>query len=272
MGAGPVYAFDRDGAGWREWTSHGAEPLQRLLELDAQPPEGAVLLAPLGTRDGPLGFLKLSALSAGTFGRWELDALESFTPLAAQVIQRSQAEQAMYERVVGAERKHAIADLARGVAHDVNNALGAVLPLVQQMRSRRSPSGRIVADRCARTSSRSSSRCRCAGASSAGCCASRAARQARRPGRRAARDESTMAVLPDSLKRQGVEARARGPTSAAAGRRPAERPRAGVPQPRDQRARGDAAGRRRCASAPASTATTSRSPSPTPAAASRRTC
>jgi signal transduction histidine kinase len=33
-----------------------------------------------------------------------------------------------------AERKHAMADLARGVSHDVNNALGAVLPLVQQLR------------------------------------------------------------------------------------------------------------------------------------------
>jgi len=32
-----------------------------------------------------------------------------------------------------AEKKHAIANLARGVSHDVNNALGSVLPLVQQM-------------------------------------------------------------------------------------------------------------------------------------------
>ena len=33
-----------------------------------------------------------------------------------------------------AERKHAMADLCGGVSHDVNNALGAVLPLVQQLR------------------------------------------------------------------------------------------------------------------------------------------
>jgi signal transduction histidine kinase len=37
--------------------------------------------------------------------------------------------------LIQAERKHAMANLARGVAHDVNNALGAVLPLVQQMRA-----------------------------------------------------------------------------------------------------------------------------------------
>jgi signal transduction histidine kinase len=35
--------------------------------------------------------------------------------------------------MIDAERKHAMADLARGVSHDVNNALGAVLPLVQQL-------------------------------------------------------------------------------------------------------------------------------------------
>jgi two-component system sporulation sensor kinase A len=35
--------------------------------------------------------------------------------------------------VLTAERKHAMADLARTVSHDVNNALGAMLPLVQQL-------------------------------------------------------------------------------------------------------------------------------------------
>ena len=32
-----------------------------------------------------------------------------------------------------AERRHAMAELARGVSHDVNNALGSMLPLIQQM-------------------------------------------------------------------------------------------------------------------------------------------
>ena len=32
-----------------------------------------------------------------------------------------------------AEKKHAVANLLRGVSHDVNNALGCVLPLVQQI-------------------------------------------------------------------------------------------------------------------------------------------
>jgi two-component system NtrC family sensor kinase len=36
--------------------------------------------------------------------------------------------------MLSAERKHAMAELARSVSHDVNNALGSMLPLVQQMR------------------------------------------------------------------------------------------------------------------------------------------
>jgi signal transduction histidine kinase len=36
---------------------------------------------------------------------------------------------------VTAERKHAMADLARTVSHDLNNALGAMLPLVQQIQA-----------------------------------------------------------------------------------------------------------------------------------------
>jgi signal transduction histidine kinase len=35
--------------------------------------------------------------------------------------------------MVEAEKKHAVANLLRGVSHDVNNALGSVLPLVQQI-------------------------------------------------------------------------------------------------------------------------------------------
>ena len=140
MSEGTVYGFDREGARWREWTAHGAEPLAAWLDeaLGQQgagaPREGAMLCAPLGTRDGPLGLLELTDLHPGKFGVHEVEILERFTPLASIVIQRSQATESLQEKMLSAERKHAIADLARGVAHDINNALGAVLPLVQQMR------------------------------------------------------------------------------------------------------------------------------------------
>jgi signal transduction histidine kinase len=53
--------------------------------------------------------------------------------IATVAIQNSQKTETLQARMLEAVRKHAIVDLARGVSHDINNALGAVLPLVQQM-------------------------------------------------------------------------------------------------------------------------------------------
>jgi signal transduction histidine kinase len=40
----------------------------------------------------------------------------------------------MEERIIAAEKKHAMADLARAISHDVKNAIGAILPTAQQAR------------------------------------------------------------------------------------------------------------------------------------------
>jgi signal transduction histidine kinase len=137
---GVVYGFDRRHGVWTEWTDHGGGPLAALLAgpgeaaASGTPPADAVLLAPLGTREGALGLLELSARHPGMFGPYDADILERFTPLVSLVIQRAQGTERLRERVISAERKHVMADLARGVAHDINNALGSMLPLVQQLR------------------------------------------------------------------------------------------------------------------------------------------
>jgi signal transduction histidine kinase len=50
-------------------------------------------------------------------------------------IENLKRTESLEHQVIAAERKHAIADLARGVSHDINNALGAVFPLVQQLQA-----------------------------------------------------------------------------------------------------------------------------------------
>jgi len=50
-------------------------------------------------------------------------------------LERSRAGERVRRQVLAAERHAVFAHLARGVAHDVNNALGAVLPLVQQIQA-----------------------------------------------------------------------------------------------------------------------------------------
>jgi two-component system, NtrC family, sensor kinase len=137
-----VCGFDRNGRGWNDWTGTDATPLAELLDFDGHaallglaPLEGAILCAPLVTRAGLLGVLKVAAVEAGSFSPYEVELVAQFLPQAAVALQNARRAESLQQRVLIAERKHAMADLARGVSHDVNNALGAVLPLVQQLRA-----------------------------------------------------------------------------------------------------------------------------------------
>jgi signal transduction histidine kinase len=136
---GEVCGFDREGRSWIDWTETEATALAELLDYDrcrdrSTPPEGAILCAPLVARTGLLGALKVAALDGGAFSRYEVDLVAQFLPQAAVALQNARRAESLEQKVLIAERKHAMADLARGVSHDVNNALGVVLPLVQQLR------------------------------------------------------------------------------------------------------------------------------------------
>ncbi|OJW12351.1 MAG: hypothetical protein BGO49_21075 [Planctomycetales bacterium 71-10] len=135
-----VLGFDRDGRGWSDWAGGGSTTLAEMLDYDRlprkaafAPSEGAVLCASLITREGLLGVLKVASIHPGSFCAYEVELIAQFLPQAAVALQNARRTETLERRMIDAERKHAMADLARGVSHDVNNALGAVLPLVQQL-------------------------------------------------------------------------------------------------------------------------------------------
>ena len=137
-----VYGFDRHGDDWREWTDQGAGELAALLDYnggDAVPGanvrEASMLCVPLVTRDSLVGVLKIAARYPGQLKPFDAELVEHFRSQAAIAIQNLHRTESLRARVVTAERKHAMADLARSVSHDVNNALGAMLPLIQQMQA-----------------------------------------------------------------------------------------------------------------------------------------
>jgi signal transduction histidine kinase len=138
---GVVYGFDRPTNAWEEWTDAGGVRLAELLDTNGPKGESAVpldrsmLCAPLATSERSLGLLKIAAKQCGSFAAYEAELVSQFLPHASIAVQNSQRTESLELNLIQAERKHAMADLARGVAHDVNNALGAVLPLVQQMRA-----------------------------------------------------------------------------------------------------------------------------------------
>ena len=133
-----VYGFDRLGGRWREWSGQPAEALASLLDYNRggegeHSPEGSMLCAPLVTRDSVVGVLKIAARHAEQLKRFDAELVEHFRSQAAIAIQNLYRTESLRARVVMAERKHAMADLARSVSHDLNNALGSMLPLIQQM-------------------------------------------------------------------------------------------------------------------------------------------
>lgn len=133
-----VYGFDRDGSAWRAW--NGGGELVQLLDYSnaddgAAPREASLLCAPLVSRETLLGVLKVAATQRGALAPYEAKLVSHFLPQVSIALQISQRTESLEQKIIAAHRKHAMADLARGVAHDVNNAMGAVLPLVQQMQA-----------------------------------------------------------------------------------------------------------------------------------------
>lgn len=135
-----VFGYNRSNGGWKEWSGKSSCCLANLLDYNqdsaSQPSdrrELVMLCAPLMTRDGVLGVLKIAGCYPGLFDGYEADLVRRFTPLAALAIQQSQRASTLEARMLETEKKHAVANLLRGVSHDVNNALGCVLPLVQQI-------------------------------------------------------------------------------------------------------------------------------------------
>jgi signal transduction histidine kinase len=95
--------------------------------------EGSMLCAPLVTRESLVGVLKIASRNSEQLKPFDAALVEHFRSQAAIAIQNLHRTESLRARVVTAERKHAMADLARSVSHDLNNALGSMLPLIQQM-------------------------------------------------------------------------------------------------------------------------------------------
>jgi two-component system NtrC family sensor kinase len=135
-----VYGFDRHGDRWREWKGQPAGVLAELLDYNRGPGgegehfrEGSMLCAPLVTRDSLVGVLKIASRHPEQLKPFDAELVEHFRSQAAIAIQNLHRTESLRARVLTAERKNAMADLARSVSHDLNNALGSMLPLIQQM-------------------------------------------------------------------------------------------------------------------------------------------
>ncbi len=133
--SGQIHGFDRRGEGWQEWSGKPVAHLAQWLDYNAghEERESSMLCAPLVARDELFGLLKVAGRRPGRLTPFDAALVEHFRSQAAIAIDILNRTESLQARMLTAERKHAMADLARSVSHDVNNALGSMLPLVQQM-------------------------------------------------------------------------------------------------------------------------------------------
>jgi two-component system, NtrC family, sensor kinase len=121
----------------RDDAPHDHVAVARLLRWGGkgrEPAEGTILWAPLQHDGELLGLLKIAARRPGAIGAPEAAGVERVVGHLASVIHNARRALSMEERIIEAEKKHAMADLARAISHDVKNAIGAILPLAQQAR------------------------------------------------------------------------------------------------------------------------------------------
>jgi signal transduction histidine kinase len=129
-----------------------AEGLAGLLDYQREagiPPVASLLAAPLFYGDEFLGLLKVAAWRRPPFARRDVEVVERFLPAAAVSMRNARVNRSLEMQAVEAEVKASLVTLSHAVAHDVNNAVGSILPLAQQMRFdlRHAPLDRETLDR-----------------------------------------------------------------------------------------------------------------------------
>jgi signal transduction histidine kinase len=194
-----------------EWRGRELGVLARALDYN-QPPAGeqecaemSVLCAPFATRGGELGVVKIASRHPGSLGDFEADLVRRFLPHAAVAIHNLLRTNSIELGLLEAEKKSFLANLARGVAHDVNNAVGSILPLVQQMAADLE-SGRIDPDVFSKDLSQiegSLQVCRRIFGGMLGFARSGSREVGRGDVRRAI--DSTLSILAESMRRQAIE-------------------------------------------------------------------
>lgn len=98
------------------------------------PEPTSILCAPLHFDSELLGVLKLAALKRLPFDASDQHVTERFLPAAAVALRNARERVSLENQALQAEIRAGLVTLARAVSHDVNNAMGSLLPLAEQVR------------------------------------------------------------------------------------------------------------------------------------------
>jgi len=125
------------------------EHLYRLLDYHqgrSIPGPTSILCAPLFFDDELLGLLKIAGRERLPFDERDRDVVERFLPAAAVSLRNARVKVSLENQAMQAEMRASLVTLARAVAHDVNNAIGSLLPLAEQAREELKEGGDVDAE------------------------------------------------------------------------------------------------------------------------------
>ena len=115
----------------------GGDPFWEMLSYHRGggiPSPTSLLCVPLSFGGEFLGLLKIAAWKRRPFDSWDGTVVERFLPAAAVSIRNARLNMSLESKAIQAELKATLVTLANAVAHDVNNAVGTILPLVPPVR------------------------------------------------------------------------------------------------------------------------------------------
>jgi len=121
-------------------TTPSVAETEELFELlyfhrgDSVPEPTSILCAPLYYDGALLGVLKIAARARLPFDERDRDVAERFLPAASLALRNARERASLEHQALEAENRAGLVTLARAVAHDVNNAIGSLLPLAEQVR------------------------------------------------------------------------------------------------------------------------------------------
>ena len=99
-----------------------------------QPAASGMLAAPLYADCKFLGLLKVAIWKRHPFDDHDVKVVERFLPSVAVAIRNMNLRVTLENQAIQAETRAGLVTLARAVAHDVNNAIGGILPIAEQAR------------------------------------------------------------------------------------------------------------------------------------------
>ncbi len=110
------------------------------------PTTRSVIHAPLRQKDQTVGLLLIRALAPDAFVSADKETIDSFLHIVSATALHAEFFRQQQDRLLDAERRTALGDLARAISHDLNNSFGVIQPLLETLK-RDADSGAVNPER-----------------------------------------------------------------------------------------------------------------------------